>query len=100
MGRGQGAEGDDAADTASDPAQIRSQAHEWIHEGEVAQMDDLRPTVRMLALPMVVRAIDQSKSKLDKHELEVLGPVEYVWGQSLSTQLHREAGQNLKCRDT
>ena len=61
-------------------------------------MEDPKPTVRAVSLPMVVQAINQSKNKLDKHELEVLGPVEYVWGQSLSTQLHREAGQNVKCR--
>lgn len=87
----------DADRAASDPELVCSQAHEWIHEGEVAQMDDPKLIVQTVTLPMVVQSINQSRSELDKHELEVLGPVEYVWGQSLSTQLHREAGKNVKC---
>ena len=41
-----------------------------------------------LSLPTIKHAINTAKSNKDKHELEILGPVEYVWGHPLTVTFH------------
>lgn len=46
-----------------------------------------------LSLPAIKRATNTVKTDKDKHELEILGPVEYVWGHPLSVTLHQEGAR-------
>ena len=50
-----------------------------------------------ITLPAIKQSMSEVKRDASKHELEVLGPVEYVWGQPLSVVLHKEAGTHIKC---
>lgn len=54
------------------------------------------PIVSTVTLPSISRTSSASRRDTSKHELEVLGPVEYVWGQPLSVVLHREAGEGTR----
>lgn len=50
------------------------------------------PNVGTLSLPSITQSFNNySKKDPYKHELEVLGPVEYVWGQPLSVSVHEQS---------
>lgn len=55
-------------------------------------------SVSTITLPAITHAITEARKDSGKHELEVLGPVEYVWGQPLTTVTQDELGVNAKCR--
>ncbi len=54
--------------------------------------------VSTINLPAITHAITEARRDGGKHELEVLGPVEYVWGQPLTIETQDELGANVKCR--
>ena len=56
------------------------------------------PNVATITLPAITHAISEARKDGGKHELEVLGPVEFVWGQPLSLELHDELGDGVRCR--
>ena len=58
----------------------------------------VQQTVSTLNLPLISNAITEAKRDIGRHPMEVLGPVEYVWGQPLTVQLHKNAESNTKCR--
>lgn len=51
-----------------------------------------------LNLPFISNAISQAKRDVGRHPIEVLGPVEYVWGQPLTAKLNTSAKKDVKCR--
>lgn len=55
-------------------------------------------TISTLTLPSISHAIIEAKREVGRHALEVLGPVEYVWGQPLAVELHSNVGRAVKCR--
>ena len=56
------------------------------------------PDVSTITMPSITRAITEARRDTGKHELEVLGPVEYVWGQPLTLESKDDLGANTKCR--
>ena len=55
----------------------------------------VQQTVGTLNIPLISNAITEAKRDIGRQPVEVLGPVEYVWGQPLTVELHKSAG---KCR--
>lgn len=56
------------------------------------------PKLSTITLPAITHAITEARRDSGKHELEVLGPVEYVWGQPLIVETQEELGPYVKCR--
>ena len=56
---------------------------------------DTSPHIETLALPAITMAIQERT--VERHPMEVLGPVEYVWGQPVDVRME-EATPTTRCR--
>lgn len=61
-------------------------------------LSDHKSNFSTITLPAITRAISEARRDSGKHELEILGPVEYIWGQPLTTETQDDLGMNVKCR--
>jgi hypothetical protein len=52
---------------------------------------DRSPDVGSVTMPTVIKSMGTGRRDTGKHELEVLGPVEYIWGQPLSVTMHNDS---------
>ena len=66
--------------------------------GVTSPSNEKTTNVSTINLPAITHAITEARRDSGKHELEVLGPVEYVWGQPLTVETQDELGANVKCR--
>ena len=91
------------SDTSSPPVDGESDKQE-VPETSESRPGPLSPllkrglNVSTITLPTITRAVGEARRDSGKHELEVLGPVEFVWGQPLTIHLQDELGENAKCQ--
>ena len=81
--------------SSSEPSSsLNNEALNIASENTTIQNDSFL-NVGTLTLPAIANSSNGPKRDAAKHELEVVGPVEYVWGQPLSVSIHKPP--NMKC---